>query len=212
MFMCLILIMFSSFCVLPQLYKKQAPERPVASLPSFLSAPQPFSSDLFSEKPSPSALTTLPDIGPKGYLAFGQIPEGVVGTFLAGRDSVTKLHKDMADAVNILEHSEYFTTLSEEEGEGGLPLSSSADPSRPSLFVPSSSSSMGMGAGAEGLQRAAAGTAAAAAGPAAGAREESRPRFGCGVESDPPVSPCSWSFCFLLLLILTHSCMLHSDL
>ncbi|KXZ47539.1 hypothetical protein GPECTOR_34g698 [Gonium pectorale] len=41
------------------------------------------------------------DLGPKAYIAFGTIEENEDGR---ERDSVTKLHQDMSDAVNILNH------------------------------------------------------------------------------------------------------------
>eukprot|EP01025_Chloroclados_australasicus_P044888 TRINITY_DN4891_c0_g1_i7.p1 TRINITY_DN4891_c0_g1~~TRINITY_DN4891_c0_g1_i7.p1 ORF type:complete len:1234 (-),score=179.46 TRINITY_DN4891_c0_g1_i7:43-3252(-) len=43
-----------------------------------------------------------PDLGPKGYIAHGRIEER------EGSDSVTKLHLDLCDAVNILEQAQYF--------------------------------------------------------------------------------------------------------
>lgn len=45
-----------------------------------------------------------PDLGPKTYLATGRFEERNDGT-----DSVTKLHLDMADAINILLHSQSKT-------------------------------------------------------------------------------------------------------
>lgn len=42
-----------------------------------------------------------PDLGPKSYLATGRVRERCDGT-----DSVTKLHLDMTDAVNILVHAQ----------------------------------------------------------------------------------------------------------
>ena len=42
-----------------------------------------------------------PDLGPKSYLATGRVKEHNDGT-----DSATKLHLDMADAINILVHTQ----------------------------------------------------------------------------------------------------------
>jgi hypothetical protein len=44
------------------------------------------------------------DLGPKTYIAYGRLEEGTEGK---EGDSVTKLHLDMTDAVNICLHAQY---------------------------------------------------------------------------------------------------------
>jgi len=63
----------------------------------------------------PEAVTYKPDMGPKCYIAYGRKEEQqATGNFLQmDGDSVTKLHLDVADAINVMVHS---TGSGEEEG------------------------------------------------------------------------------------------------
>ncbi|KAK8545809.1 hypothetical protein V6N12_026628 [Hibiscus sabdariffa] len=76
------------------------------SLP-FLEYTNPFSGILNVAAKLP-ANCLKPDLGPKTYIAYGFVEELVRG------DSVTKLHFDMSDAVNVLVHTAEVTHTSEQ--------------------------------------------------------------------------------------------------
>ncbi|XVE99006.1 hypothetical protein REPUB_Repub03eG0159100 [Reevesia pubescens] len=72
----------------------------------FLEYTNPFSGILNVASKLP-ANSLKPDLGPKTYIAYGFVEE------LGRGDSVTKLHCDMSDAVNVLMHTAEVTLTSE---------------------------------------------------------------------------------------------------
>jgi hypothetical protein len=55
------------------------------------------------------------DLGPKCYFALGQVKEHAIG------DSITKLHMDMADAVNVMLHQQRPASMSSPEPRRNTP-------------------------------------------------------------------------------------------
>ncbi|XP_017980676.1 PREDICTED: lysine-specific demethylase JMJ25 isoform X3 [Theobroma cacao] len=81
----------------------------VSALP-FLEYTNPYSGILNVAAKLP-ANCLKPDLGPKTYIAYGFVDE------LGRGDSVTKLHYDMSDAVNVLMHTADVTLTSEQHAD-----------------------------------------------------------------------------------------------
>ncbi|EOY14242.1 Transcription factor jumonji domain-containing protein, putative isoform 3 [Theobroma cacao] len=81
----------------------------VSALP-FLEYTNPYSGILNVAAKLP-ANCLKPDLGPKTYIAYGFLDE------LGRGDSVTKLHYDMSDAVNVLMHTADVTLTSEQHAD-----------------------------------------------------------------------------------------------
>ncbi|XP_022718149.1 lysine-specific demethylase JMJ25-like [Durio zibethinus] len=84
----------------------------VSALP-FLEYTNPFSGILNVAAKLP-ANSLKPDLGPKTFIAYGFVEE------LGRGDSVTKLHYDMSDAVNVLMHTVDVTLTSEQLADIGI--------------------------------------------------------------------------------------------
>ncbi|XVE74268.1 hypothetical protein DITRI_Ditri12bG0003000 [Diplodiscus trichospermus] len=76
----------------------------------FLEYTNPYSGILNVAAKLP-ANSLKPDLGPKTYIAYGFVEE------LGRGDSVTKLHYDMSDAVNVLMHTAEVTLTSEQQAD-----------------------------------------------------------------------------------------------